>query len=105
MKIAITSKGNTLESELDPRFGHCSFFTIYDKTSGGFEVIPNPYKGNEEQAGTQAVKFLKDRGVEKIVSGDFGLKVKPLLDSLLIQMIVIKKPNTTINQIIELINH
>ncbi len=30
MKIAITSEGNSLNSLIDPRFGRCAFFAIYD---------------------------------------------------------------------------
>ncbi len=105
MRIAITSRGNSLESALDQRFGHCKYFVIYDKQTGAVEIIPNPYCEVEEQAGTLAVKLLSSKNVSKIVSGEFGIKVKPILDSLNIQMIMYKNQNISIGKVIEMLNH
>ncbi|HOA09279.1 MAG: hypothetical protein KBB29_08520 [Bacteroidales bacterium] len=105
MRIAITSQGNSLESILDQRFGHCKYFVIVDMQTGAIEIIPNPYSEAEEQAGTLAVKLLSSKNVNKIISGEFGIKVKPLLDSLNIQMIMYKKPNIPIGKVIEMLNH
>lgn len=105
MRIAITSRGNSLESTLDQRFGHCKYFVIYDKQTGAVEIIPNPYSEAEEQAGTLAVKLLSSKNVSKIISGEFGIKVKPMLDSLNIQMIMYKNQNISIGKVIEMLNH
>jgi len=105
MRVAITSQGNSLESKVDQRFGHCKFFLIYDSQTGALEIIPNPYCEAEEQAGTLAVKLLSSKNVNKIISGEFGIKVKPILDSLNIQMIIYKNQNIAIGEIIEMLNH
>lgn len=105
MRVAITSQGNSLESKLDQRFGHCKYFVIYDKQTGALEIIPNPYNEAEEQAGILSVKLLSSKNVSKIISGEFGIKVKPVLDSLKIQMIIYKKENVAIGEIIEMLNH
>ena len=42
MKICITSQGDSLDSEMDSRFGRCRYFIIVDLQSGEFEVIENP---------------------------------------------------------------
>jgi predicted Fe-Mo cluster-binding NifX family protein len=104
MKIAITSTGNNLESKLDQRFGRCSFFVIYDTETGGMEYIPNPNKEAQEGAGPASVQVVASRDVKKIISGEFGIKIKSLLDSLKIQMIVLKEPEKSINEIIEMLN-
>lgn len=104
MRIAITSQGNSLESQLDQRFGHCKFFVIYDKQTGALEIIPNPYSEAEEQAGTLSARLLALKNVNKIVSGEFGIKVKPILDSLNIQMIMYKNQNIAIGSIIDMLN-
>ncbi len=104
MKTAITSTGNTLESKLDQRFGRCAYFVIYDSESSGLEFIPNHGKDSKEGAGPAAVQLVASRDVKKIISGEFGIKIKSLLDRLKIQMIVLKEPEKKISEIIEMLN-
>jgi len=104
MKVAITSTGNNLESKLDQRFGRCSFFVIYDSETQGMEFIPNPNKDAEEGAGPASVQLVASRNVQKIISGEFGIKIKSLLDSLKIQMIILKEPDKSIRELIDMLN-
>ena len=39
MKIAVASNGKTLKSQVDPRFGRCSYFLIVDSETGKFKVL------------------------------------------------------------------
>ena len=105
MRIAIISQGNSTESQLDQRFGHCKYFVIYDTQTKAMEIIPNPYSEAEEQAGILAVKLLSSKKAVRIISGEFGIKVKPLLDSLKIQMIMLKNSEKSIQSIIEMLNN
>ncbi len=104
MKVAITSTGNTLDSKLDQRFGRCSYFLIYDTDTKGMEFIPNPNKEAQEGAGPASVQIVASRDVKKVISGEFGIKIKSLLDSLKIQMIVIKEPEKNVGEIINMLN-
>jgi predicted Fe-Mo cluster-binding NifX family protein len=103
MKVAITSTGNTLDSKLDQRFGRCAFFVIYDTETKAMEYIPNPNIDAQEGAGPASVQLVASRGVNQIISGEFGIKIKSLLDSLKIQMIVYKEPEKKITDIIEML--
>jgi len=105
MKVALTSTGNSLDSELDQRFGRCSYFVIYDSETKGIEFIPNPNKDAQEGAGPASVQVVASRNVQKIISGEFGIKIKSLLDSLKIQMIVLKEPDKKIEEIINMLNN
>lgn len=105
MKIAITSTGNTLEASIDPRFGRCSYFLIYDTNSKTTEFIMNPNKDADEGAGPASVQLVASHKVSKVVSGEFGMKIKPLFDSLKIQMITIKEQDRKISEVIEMLNH
>jgi len=105
MKVAITSSGNNLESKLDQRFGRCAYFMIYDTETKGMEFIPNPNKEAQEGAGPASVQLIATKGIKKVVSGEFGIKVKTLFDSLQIQLIVIKDFEKKISDIIELLNN
>jgi predicted Fe-Mo cluster-binding NifX family protein len=105
MKLAITSAGNNLQSTIDSRFGRCAYFVLYDTAVRSVEFLPNVHKDALDGAGPAAVQEIASRGVNQIISGEFGIKIKPLLDSLKIQMIIIKEPEKTIQDIIDLINN
>lgn len=105
MKVAIASTGNTLESNIDSSFGRCAWFIIIDTEDGGMEFIPNTNREMEEHAGRAAVELVATRNVQMIVSGEFGAKIKPLLDSMHIQMVVIKDSKKRISDVITLLNN
>ncbi|MCX6234109.1 MAG: dinitrogenase iron-molybdenum cofactor biosynthesis protein [Bacteroidetes bacterium] len=105
MKVAITSTGNSLESNLDQRFGRCAFFVIYDTETKGMEYIPNPNKEAQDGAGPASAQLVASCNIKKIISGEFGIKIKSLLDSRKIQMIIFKEPERKIKEIIEMLNH
>lgn len=104
MKIAITSTGNALTSKLDSRFGRCSYFVIYDTDSKSVEFLPNPNKDHVEGAGPASVQLVASKGAEKVISGEFGAKVKAVFDQLQIQLIVLPDPEKEINDIIGLLD-
>lgn len=104
MRYAITSTGDSPASTLDNRFGHCAYFVIFDSEIGSTEYIPNPYKNSEENAGILAAKLIAQRNVSKAISGEFGIKVKPVLDNLKIQMIIMSTPGTKVSDIINMLN-
>lgn len=104
MKIAITSTGNSPNSNLDQRFGRCIFFVIYDTEAKSTEYIPNPNRDATEGAGAASVQLVASKKVQKIISGEFGIKIKELLDSLKIQMIIYNEPDTKISKLIDMIS-
>ncbi|MCK9320832.1 MAG: NifB/NifX family molybdenum-iron cluster-binding protein [Bacteroidales bacterium] len=105
MKVAITSTGDNLESKIDPRFGRCAFFVIYDTETKSTEFLLNPNKNASNGAGPASVQMVADKGAKKIVSGEFGMKIKSMLDGLEIQMIVIKDHQKSIQSIIDMLNN
>jgi predicted Fe-Mo cluster-binding NifX family protein len=105
MIIVITSKGNSPDSKLDSHFGRCSHFVFYDTLTNSMEFFPNPFKDIKEEAGLQAANLLATRNTGKIVTGELGIKVKPLLDRLKIQLIIFKNKEKSIQDIINMLNH
>lgn len=105
MKVAITATNNHPEATIDARFGRCSFFAIYDTDSKTTEFIVNPNKESVEGAGPASAQLVASRGVKKVVSGEFGTKVKSVFDSLKIQLIVIDDTSKTISEITTLLNN
>jgi predicted Fe-Mo cluster-binding NifX family protein len=72
MKIAVTAKSNILESEIDPRFGRCSYFLIIDMDTMSFESISNESSMASGGAGIQAAQTIAKAGVEVVVTGNMG---------------------------------
>jgi predicted Fe-Mo cluster-binding NifX family protein len=104
MKVAITSTGDHTDAKIDSRFGRCSYFVVYDTENGSTEFIPNPNLESIEGAGPASVQLVASKGVSKVVSGEFGSKVKSIFDQLKIQLIVVSDPSKKISDIIELLN-
>lgn len=72
MKICITSKGSSLESEVDPRFGRCSFFVLVDPESMSFESLSNEMGETSTGAGIQAAQLMAGKKVDAVVTGHCG---------------------------------
>lgn len=103
MKIAITAQGDHFDAQMDARFSRCDYFVIFDSETRGVEFLPNLLRDQESEVGKSVVDFMCERKVSKIISGDFGIKVKPMLDSQKIQMIVYKDETITIRSLISLL--
>jgi len=73
MKIAISSKGNSIGADIDPRFGRAAYFIIYDLNTDSWEVIDNSENVNRiGGAGVQTATNLIDRDVDYVLTGHCG---------------------------------
>lgn len=72
MKIAVTSKSDKLESEIDPRFGRCSYFLIVDIENMSFESISNEISMASGGAGIRAAQTVAKTGADIVVTGNMG---------------------------------
>ncbi|MGB5749774.1 MAG: NifB/NifX family molybdenum-iron cluster-binding protein [Desulfobacterales bacterium] len=82
MKLAISSTGKNLDSNLDPRFGRAAYFIIVDAETMDFEVVENTQNLNLPQgAGIQAGKTITDHQVDALITGHCGPKAFKVLQS------------------------
>ncbi|MBW1703073.1 MAG: NifB/NifX family molybdenum-iron cluster-binding protein [Deltaproteobacteria bacterium] len=73
MKIAVTSTGPNLESEVDPRFGRAPYFLIVDSETFDFEALDNKENVNAlKGAGIQAAGMVSKKGAEVLLTGFCG---------------------------------
>ena len=72
MKIAVTSTGKTLDSEVDPRFGRAACFIIVDTETMDFNVIENESVAAAGGAGITSAKVVIDAGAEAVLTGNCG---------------------------------
>lgn len=73
MKVAVTSRGAELDSEVDPRFGRARYFVIVNTDTGEFQAVDNEQNLNAMQgAGPQATQLVAQQGVEALLTGHVG---------------------------------
>jgi predicted Fe-Mo cluster-binding NifX family protein len=72
MKVAVSSNGENLDAQVDPRFGRCQFFLIVDPADMSFEVLNNESAALGGGAGIQTAQSLASQGVETVITGNCG---------------------------------
>ncbi len=72
MRIAISAVGDTIDADVDPRFGRCSHFIIVESETMAFEAIPNMAAGAMGGAGIQAAQTIAGKGAKVVITGNVG---------------------------------
>ncbi|RKY41031.1 MAG: dinitrogenase iron-molybdenum cofactor biosynthesis protein [Candidatus Makaraimicrobium thalassicum] len=72
MKICVTSQGNSLDAQVDPRFGRCAYFIFADTDTLEFEAVQNPSADTMGGAGVVSGQLVADRQVKAILTGNVG---------------------------------
>jgi predicted Fe-Mo cluster-binding NifX family protein len=72
MKICVSAVANSLDAQLDPRFGRCPYFVIVDPETMQFEAVLNMASGAMGGAGIQAAQTITSRGAKVLVTGNVG---------------------------------
>ena len=76
MKAAVTSKGATLDDQVDPRFGRCAHFVIVETDDMSFEALANSNATAGGGAGIQSAQLIADKDVKIILTGNYGPNVE-----------------------------
>ena len=87
MKIAISANGPTLDAEVDPRFGRCSYFIVADPETMEFEAVDNASAMASGGAGISAAQMVAGKGVAAIITGNCGPNAHQVLAAAGIEMI------------------
>lgn len=75
MKVAITSQGPDVTSQIDPRFGRARYFIVVDTDSDQFMPYDNQKNVNAMQgAGIQAGRAVIELGAAALITGHVGPK-------------------------------
>jgi predicted Fe-Mo cluster-binding NifX family protein len=101
MKIAVSSKGQGLDAQLDPRFGRTDFFLIIDVDSGKIlKVIDNTASQDAAHgAGINAATIVAEAGAEMVLTGHIGPKAFGVLNAAGIK--VISDASGTVREAVE----
>ena len=72
MKIAVSSSGDKLDAQVDPRFGRCQYFILVDPDTMDFEAISNESAMASGGAGIQAAQNVANKGANMVITGNVG---------------------------------
>jgi predicted Fe-Mo cluster-binding NifX family protein len=89
MKIAITSAKDSLEAQVDPRFGRAPYFAIYETDNDSVEFVSNEQNLNAPSgAGIQAAQNVVATGAKVLITGNCGPKAFMILNTAGIKIII-----------------
>jgi len=88
MKIAVSSTGTDLDSEIDPRFGRCAYFIIVNPDDMTFEAIENESMSLGGGAGIQSGQFIASTGAQILITGNVGPNASRTLNAAGLDVIV-----------------
>ncbi len=88
MKIAVSSTGTDLDSEIDPRFGRCAYFLIVNPDDMTFEAFENESMSLGGGAGIQSGQFIASKGASVVITGNVGPNASRTLNAAGLDVIV-----------------
>ena len=102
MKICVTATADSLEAQIDPRFGRCAYLIIVDSETMQFEALPNMAVGATGGAGIQAAQTVANKGVKVVITGNVGPNAFGALAAAGID--IVTAPSGTVREVVEKFN-
>ncbi len=72
MRIAFSTNGTTIDDLVEPRFGRCRRFLLYDTDTKEIILLENEAAQASGGAGIQAAELLARNGVKLVITGHVG---------------------------------
>ena len=89
MKIAISSTGENLESEIDAKFGRCPYLLIVeieDKEIKNFKAIKNIAAGQRGGAGITSAEIVVKEKADAVITANLGPRAFSVFDQFKIKI-------------------
>ena len=99
---AITVKEDNKNSPLEDCFGKAKYFCFVDNDTEKIEFVLNPGYDSLKGSGKKAVSYLHKRGVETVISRNYGITVKKILNKHNIQTVIIPSKYKKLSEILKI---
>lgn len=86
MEIAVSATGNTMESQMDQRFGRAASFIVVDTQTMEYEPIDNTAAASSGGAGISAAQLVADKDAEALITGNVGPNAMNVLNAAKIEI-------------------
>jgi predicted Fe-Mo cluster-binding NifX family protein len=80
MRIMVTAQGKEVTAPVDPRFGRCRFFILWDSLTQQSTAFANE-NASSSGAGISSAQFVIDHNVQVVISGEVGPRAAQVLQS------------------------
>ncbi len=73
MKITVSARGESLDSEVDPRFGRTAGFVLFDSETASVNYLDNlAQQDSTKGTGVKAAQLIAKAGAEVLITGKLG---------------------------------
>jgi predicted Fe-Mo cluster-binding NifX family protein len=103
IKVCVTALGDSLESEIDPKFGRAAYLIFTDIQMQNMEAVKNPYLEQAHGVGVQTAQLVAGKGVQAVFTGDCGPNARRVLEAAGIQ--IMTGSSGVVKQVLQKINH
>lgn len=80
MKISVSVRGRTLDSDVDPRFGGGGGFVLFDSDTGNASYLDDSALRDLAQGtGVKTAQMIARAGTEVLITGQLGPKATQVL--------------------------
>ena len=99
---AITVKEDNINSPLEDCFGKAKYFCFVEDNPEKIEFVLNPGNDLMKGSGEKAVSYLIEKGVEIVISRNYGITVKKILNKHNIQTVIIPSKYKKLSEILQI---
>lgn len=80
MRIAVSARGKSLDSDVDPRFGGSAGFVLFDTETGHADYLDNSaQRVLDRSKGIQTAQMIAKAGTDSLITGQLGPKAAQVL--------------------------
>jgi len=87
MKVAVSASSPTLDAQVDPRFGRCTYFVVVDPSTMAFEAVENESISATQGAGIAAARMIAGKGVAAVLTGNCGPNAYQALEAARVKVV------------------
>jgi predicted Fe-Mo cluster-binding NifX family protein len=80
-KVCISATGNSINSQIDARFGRCAYFIVVDRGTLEYQCLPNTAAESPHGAGIQAAQLVARQNVQAVITGMVGPNAQRVLSA------------------------
>ena len=88
MKVCVTSQGETLDSQIDQRFGRCPYFIFVDTDTLEFEAVANQNVSGMGGVGVLSGQLVAEKQVKAVLTGAVGPNASQTLQTAGVDVVV-----------------